>query len=74
MGLYGMDWMDLVQDMDQWRFGFYKMFGSSRVASKLAAFPEGFSSVELIIFSLHDSWELVQYQDGPRFIQLAAAR
>jgi hypothetical protein len=51
-----MDCIDLAQDRVQWKAllntvmsRFYEML-NSRVATKLAAFQEGLSSMELIIF------------------------
>jgi hypothetical protein len=48
-----MDWIDLAQDMDQWRalvntlmnLRFDKMLGNSGVAADLASPQEGFSSI-----------------------------
>jgi hypothetical protein len=53
IGWDGMDWIDLVQDMDQWwalvntvmNLRFHKTLGSSRVAAQLTASQEGFSSM-----------------------------
>jgi hypothetical protein len=53
IGLDGMDWIDLAQDIDQWRafvntlmkLGLHKMLGISLVAAQLTASQEGLSSV-----------------------------
>jgi hypothetical protein len=47
IGWGGMDWIDLAQNMDQWRV-LHKMLGNSRVAAQLTASQEGLSSMELV--------------------------
>jgi hypothetical protein len=56
IGWDGVDWMDLAQDMDQWKavvktsmnLRVPKMLESSWVAAKLAASQEGLSSVSKV--------------------------
>jgi hypothetical protein len=56
IGWGGKDWIDLVQDRDQWmalvntviNFGFHKIFENFLVAERLAASQEGLSFMELI--------------------------
>jgi hypothetical protein len=51
-----MSWIELAQGRNQWRvllnivmkFRFHKMFGSSRVAARLAVSQEGSSSTKLV--------------------------
>jgi hypothetical protein len=51
-----MDWIDVAQDMDQWRavvnmvmnLGFRKLLGNSWVAEQLAASQEERSSIQLV--------------------------
>jgi hypothetical protein len=52
----GMDWIDLAEDMDQWRgpvkkakyLRFHKMLGISWLAEQLAVSQEGLRSMELV--------------------------
>jgi hypothetical protein len=50
MGWYGMDWIDMAQDRDQWKalvntVVSHKMLGLSGVAAQLAASQEELSSM-----------------------------
>jgi hypothetical protein len=53
IGLHGMNWIDLVQDRDQWRALVntvmnVRLTGSFRVAAHLAASQDGLSSIEFV--------------------------
>jgi hypothetical protein len=55
IGRYGMEWIDLAQDRDQWKTLFHIILGISCISTQLADFQEGLSSVELVEFGLSPS-------------------
>jgi hypothetical protein len=72
IGWGGMDWIDLVQDGDQWRawaFRFHKMLGNSWVAAQLEASQGGLISVELYVLrcSVWYSQEYIWWMLGDFF-------